>query len=772
MERLKEFTNTPNRLLLTSVLALNFVLFIAFLLHKIGIWYHFLLFMMGLGIGLGSAIGGIFYYITRAQGKTDNLLHTARQRNISFQATPDWKEQDLHELAKQDEHKPIEIEGQVMIQLGGKKKTRAVYNCCIKGTTFYFQKKKSLGSKDKEDKIYAVPLTGTEIRRIEEKQGRSSKYTIEIMHPQRKIMYKVDYLYLISESAKDVERWYFALLQIGKKNTHAYLTPTVPKHKRKSTNDMKLSSSMTDGEKDSSLVRGYFMNFLANHGFDGSNKSTSMSLGESGSFRESTSNPGSPIFSPMMDARKSVHETTFKTHNKDHHNEDDEPVTDPNLPPPVSNNVNINNFDIRPESAHWFNIIAERFFQNIRDSADIEKKITEKFSRRMSEKIEEKGLQGYLQNVTIKDVDFGSRPPAFESIRIIPAEEDLALDANLVYNNGDARLTLSAKLNLSWFSTQVTFSVRLVSMRGLVHVRIPPFPAERFMVCFYEEPDMEFVIDMALGERGTSLNLGKVKEMIAGRIKLALVERFVLPNRKYFRIPGAPKRDPAPNTNPNYKVNVALQNRSTSDGLMEKITGKQVGQAVLVKDNRSDEITAVDKGVVEALIENDLKDKIKADLKAKAVANGSNNNSNGPSPIPEDLLDHVIDDESETYDEDLERRAKNFFEKEERVYTEDDQLVRKTSYSINMPKVLLKRRSVENVHSHAGSRASDSDDEADSVSVSEGMSSASNSKRARIKESLSRKKDKLKKFFSSFGSGEKSSENLLTNPMNIPSSPK
>lgn len=362
-----------------------------------------------------------------------------------------------------------------------------------------------------------------------------------------------------------------------------------------------------------------------------------------------------------------------------------------------------------------------------------------------------------MQNVTIKDVDFGSRPPAFESVRIVPADEDLALDANVVYNNGDARLTLSAKLNLSWFSTQVTFTVRLVSMRGLLHIRVPPFPAERFMVCFYEEPDMEFVIDMALGEKGTSLNLGKVKEMIAGRIKLALVERFVLPNRKYFRIPGAPKRDPGPNTNPNYKVNVALQNRSTSDGLLEKISGKQVGQAVLVKDNRSDEITAVDKGVVEALIENDLSDKIKADLKAKAT------NSNKPSPVPEELLNNVVEEEA-----DDERRAKNFFEKEERMYTEDDQLVHKTSYSLNMPKALLKRRSTETLVSNAGSRDSSSDDEADSVSVSESLSTASNSKRARIKESLSRKKDKLKKFFSSFGSGEKSNENLLTNPVAIP----
>lgn len=195
-----------------------------------------------------------------------------------------------------------------------------------------------MGKEGKDDKIAAVPLTGTEIRRVEEKQGRSSKYTIEIMHPQRKIMYKVDYLYLITESAKDAERWYFALLQIGKKNMHAYLTPVstlfklaslfrdsqliwswnwtfyfqpVAKKDKRKSNDVKLSSSMTDGEKDSSLVRSYFMNFLSNHGFDG-NKSASVSLNESASLRESTSNPGSPIFSPMMDSRKGMQETKNK----------------------------------------------------------------------------------------------------------------------------------------------------------------------------------------------------------------------------------------------------------------------------------------------------------------------------------------------------------------------------------------------------------------------------------------------------------------------------
>ncbi len=67
---------------------------------------------------------------------------------------------------------------------------------------------------------------------------------------------------------------------------------------------------MTEGEKDSSLVRSYFMNFLSSHGFDGFNKSASVSLGDSASLKSSSSNPGSPIFSPTFDQRKSVHEAT------------------------------------------------------------------------------------------------------------------------------------------------------------------------------------------------------------------------------------------------------------------------------------------------------------------------------------------------------------------------------------------------------------------------------------------------------------------------------
>ena len=54
-------------------------------------------------------------------------------------------------------------------------------------------------------------------------------------------------------------------------------------------------------------MRSYFKNFLSSHVFD---KSLSVSLGDSTSLQNSSSNPGSPVFSPMFDHRKSVHEAT------------------------------------------------------------------------------------------------------------------------------------------------------------------------------------------------------------------------------------------------------------------------------------------------------------------------------------------------------------------------------------------------------------------------------------------------------------------------------
>jgi hypothetical protein len=42
------------------------------------------------------------------------------------------------------------------------------------------------------------------------------KYAVEIVHPMRKVLYKIDYFFLIFETEADMQRWYFALLTVCK----------------------------------------------------------------------------------------------------------------------------------------------------------------------------------------------------------------------------------------------------------------------------------------------------------------------------------------------------------------------------------------------------------------------------------------------------------------------------------------------------------------------------------------------------------------------------
>jgi hypothetical protein len=82
---------------------------------------------------------------------------------------------------------------------------------------------------------------------------------------------------------------------------------------------------------------------------------------------------------------------------------------------------------------------------------------------------------------------------------------------------------------------------------------------------------MEFDVSVAFGEQRTPLNLHKVKELLIQRIKLALVERFVAPNRRYFRIPTVTKKDPNSDIIPTVEVKANLKNREQSTTLQREL---------------------------------------------------------------------------------------------------------------------------------------------------------------------------------------------------------
>lgn len=128
------------------------------------------------------------------------------------------------------------------------------------------------------------------------------------------------------------------------------------------------------------------------------------------------------------------------------------------------------------------------------------------------------------------------------------------MDCDLIYKNGTAKMSMSAEVYLKKLATvPIKLSVTLKQFSGRMQIRVAPFPAERFSVSFYEEPRMDFEADIGVGEKMSSMKaliMPKIKELVLDRIKLALIERFVAPHRKYFRIPTTPKSDPVATKDP------------------------------------------------------------------------------------------------------------------------------------------------------------------------------------------------------------------------------
>jgi len=59
-----------------------------------------------------------------------------------------------------------------------------------------------------------INIQGAQIRRLEEGEIKGLKYALELLHPNRKIIYKIDYIFLSFDTEMDMDRWYFAMLTV------------------------------------------------------------------------------------------------------------------------------------------------------------------------------------------------------------------------------------------------------------------------------------------------------------------------------------------------------------------------------------------------------------------------------------------------------------------------------------------------------------------------------------------------------------------------------
>jgi hypothetical protein len=140
------------------------------------------------------------------------------------------------------------------------------------------------------------------------------------------------------------------------------------------------------------------------------------------------------------------------------------------------------------------------------------------------------------------------------------------------------------------------------------------------MLCFHEEPRMEFDVTMTFGEQRTQLNFQKVKELLIQRLKLALSERLVAPNRKYFRIPTTAKRDPNPNITPAVEVKANLKNREQSTMLqqeLEFIECQQKRKSLGINNNNNATVQKTNQQLAPSAITNQFVDRNEGESKSR-----------------------------------------------------------------------------------------------------------------------------------------------------------
>jgi len=99
---------------------------------------------------------------------------------------------------------------------------------------------------------------------------------------------------------------------------------------------------------------------------------------------------------------------------------------------------------------------------------------------------------------------------------------------------------MKATMKAQWSKVAATLEiiVYLVHFSGKLIFRCESYPAKRFSLGFQGEPDMHFEVK-TIGIAGSTKlpSLSNLNAFFEKRLRTSFLERLLLPNRMYFRIP-------------------------------------------------------------------------------------------------------------------------------------------------------------------------------------------------------------------------------------------
>lgn len=203
---------------------------------------------------------------------------------------------------------------------------------------------------------------------------------------------------------------------------------------------------------------------------------------------------------------------------------------------------------LKIESAEWINALTSRFWYNFRNSEELVVVIKTFLETKMKAKLAEKKLAGFLERIDVVDLSLGDFVPKMSGIKILPQRRsgELGIDLVLDYRGEDRPAFVKFTGNV-WVTqkTCIPFCITatLHSLTGKMHLHCAPWPAERFSVSFYSVPVMDIRLESVVGgDKRQIRNFPKLNNLILNKLTNILIEKTVMPNRRYITIPRTKKR--------------------------------------------------------------------------------------------------------------------------------------------------------------------------------------------------------------------------------------
>lgn len=437
------------------------------------------------------------------------------------------------------------------MQLGGKVSSRARVFCSLRGTTLWF-------GPSQDQMTSSISLRGCEVRRAPPQVGLAN--ALEILNPSNKLYDKYDYIFLSFTSRRMETLWYDALARwcVVPVAEHAH---TVPRDNPTESNLIRYKGwlCLQFNESETILTRFCILeDFVLTH-FDSDNLSktkhasrihlSDVPVLEVSKMKFKATPMSRPLdctydycYFTMKKADDYVGwKAAFDAHNLRVYESHTDTAAQESV---IVKDASLLAGGLR-EPAKWLNAILKRFVQNARVSERILNKIRERMTKKLQEKIEDKNLQSSVEDLKVTNLYIPTHFPEIMWAQLLPSAqaEKIVCDMLINWNSemDPATFTITATVVINWpkprfKSFDVDMSFTITRMFGKMHLECDPFPASRFSICFYEEPHFDFAVKSGFTALPDAIRF-KLEEFIVKKVKISLLQKFLMPNRKYFKIP-------------------------------------------------------------------------------------------------------------------------------------------------------------------------------------------------------------------------------------------